>query len=474
MSKESEPTKLFKKDVVSRKKMAAYGMGPFANSFIFVAYNTLVFYYYQVELGLATYLVGLSFVIYAVWNMINDPLVGYLTDKPNRWSKKYGLRAPWIIIAGIFQAVLWFFMFFIPFDVSDVNSNPWPLFWYMVIITCLWDTAFSLFTTHYIGGFANIFRTPDQRRKASTMMLIVGIFGRTFAIGVVVPLMIVLGDPSSYVRTALVCTIVLLISLIIFIPGVYENEFVKKRYLQIYEFLETQKLPYFKTIKIAFKQKNWVVWLLVYGFYVIGMMLGQASSIYFIVEVLDLPLSVFVLTTAVWMMGFIPCIFLWSWVAKKTAHSNLTTMALFIFVCLSMITFLFVVDLTGLLIVNFLSGIGGAAWLCIIFSITADCNDEVTNAAGRHMEATLVGIKSFFFRVAYLVIGVIIAGVQIATGYQPGASEQTELAKLGIRIHNNLIPALFMVAAALVMLKFYDLKGEKKIAQMASLRKQGL
>ena len=344
----------------------------------------------------------------------------------------------------------------------------------MVLITCLWDTAFSLFTTHYIGGFANIIRTPDDRRKASTMMLVVGIFGRTFALGIVLPFMIVFGDPSSYVRTALVCTIVLLISLIIFIPGVYENEFVKKRYLQIYEFLETQKLPYFKTIKIAFKQKNWVVWLLVYGFYVIGMMLGQASSIYFIVEVLDLPLSVFVLTTAVWMMGFIPCIFLWSWVAKKTAHSNLTTMALFIFVCLSMITFLFVVDLTGLLIVNFLSGIGAAAWLCIIFSITADCNDEVTNATGRHMEATLVGIKNFFFRVAYLVIGVIIAGVQVATGYQPGAAEQTELAKWGIRIHNNLIPGLFYLVAAIIMLKFYDLKGDKKIAQMASLRKQRL
>jgi len=45
---------------------------------------------------------------------------------------------------------------------------------------------------------------------------------------------------------------------------------------------------------------------------------------------------------------------------------------------------------------------------------------------------------------------------------------------LGIRIHNNLIPFFFMLAAAIVMLKFYDLKGDKKIAQMESLRKKGL
>ncbi len=90
------------------------------------------------------------------------------------------------------------------------------------------------------------------------------------------------------------------------------------------------------------------------------------------------------------------------------------------------------------------------------------------------MEATLIGVRNFFLRVAYLIIGVIIAGVQIATGYQPGAAEQTELAKWGIRIHNGLIPAFFYLAAGIIMYKFYDLKGEKKIAQMASLRKQGL
>jgi len=474
MSTESEPTQLLKKDTVSRKKMASYGMGPFANSFIEVGYNYIVFYYYQVELGLATALVGLSFVIYAVWNMLNDPLVGYLTDKPNRFSQKYGLRTPWIIFAGICQAVLWFFLFWIPFDISDVKSNPWPLFWYMILITCLWDTAFSLFTTHYIGGFANIFRTADQRRKASTMMLVVGIFGRTFAIGIVIPFMIIVGDPSSYIRAALVCSIVLLIALILFIPGVYENEFVKKRYLQIYEFLESQKIGYIKTLKIAFKQKNWFVWMVVYTLWVIGMMLGQVSTLYFVVDVLGLPITVLAYTTAAMLAAFIPCIFIWSWVAKKTAHSNLSILAMFFIASVNIIIFFFVTDLTGLIIVNFIAGIGAAAWLCIIFSITADCNDEVTNAAGRHVEATLIGVTNFFFRVAYLVIGVIIAGVQIATGYQPGAAEQTDLAKLGIRIHMGLIPAVFMLAAAIVMYKFYDLKGEKKIAQMASLRKQGL
>ena len=110
-------------------------------------------------------------------------------------------------------------------------------------------------------------------------MLVVGIFGRTFAIGVVVPLMIVIGDPSSYVRTAFICTIVLLIALILFIPGVHENEFVKKRYLQIYEYLEKQKMGYFKTLKIAFKQKNFRLWVAVYTLNITANAIRQVSSI---------------------------------------------------------------------------------------------------------------------------------------------------------------------------------------------------
>jgi len=37
-------------------------------------------------------------------------------------------------------------------------------------------------------------------------------------------------------------------------------------------------------------------------------------------------------------------------------------------------------------------------------------------------------------------------------------------------VHSGLIPAIVLWIAGLLMLKFYDLKGEKKEAQMAALR----
>jgi Na+/melibiose symporter-like transporter len=164
MSTETSSKPELKRDVITKKKMASYSMGFFLNSFFMSAYNVLVFYYYEVEIGLATALVGLSFAIYAVWNMINDPLTGYLTDKPMRWSKKYGLRTPWIISGIILTIISYYFLFAVP-DFGDVKSNPWPIFWYMVIVTCLFDTFFSLYTTHYAGGLRKYF---SFKKRAST------------------------------------------------------------------------------------------------------------------------------------------------------------------------------------------------------------------------------------------------------------------------------------------------------------------
>ena len=471
MSSEST-TQPLKTGSISKGKMLSFGMGPFTNQILYLVYNYLIFYYYEVELGLSTALVGLSFIIYAVWNMVNDPILGFFTDKPRKWSSKYGLRFPWIMFGGALQIICLFFVFWIP-DVGDPKSNPWPLFWYMVIITCLLDTFFSIFHSNYIGGFANIFRTPEQRRKGSTTIVFFGIFGQFLVVGLIIPMTIVFGDPSSYIRVVLIICLLLTVALIAFIPGVYENEAVKKRYLQIYEFLETQKLPYFKLLKITFKEKNWVVYITVFTLQITAEFLWMASTFYFIQDVLQEDIVIMTIIGLALLLTLVPSLLFFSWLAKRTAHSNVTTIGLFVMAAGGVII-MGITDITGFVIAHICMGIASGAWASVLFSWTSDSMDTVVNAAGRHVESTLIGIRNFFNRVAYILVGVIIAGIHIYTGYVPGASQQTELARLGIRIHTGLIPLLLLLTGAILMLKFYDLKGEKKVQLMASIRKKGL
>ena len=473
MSTESTTAKSFKPDKVSKGKMLSYGMGPFIQNITLASYNLLLLYYYEVELGLSIALVGLSFVIYAIWNMINDPLVGFLTDKPMRWSKKYGLRAPWIFMSGIMLILSYYFLYWIPIDVGDVKSNPWPLFWYMVIMTCIWDTFFSIFTCHYLGGFGNIFRTKDDRRKGSMTMGLVALFSGIFLRIVIIANVIVYGDPSSFVRAALISTVIAAICLVLFIPGIYENELLKNRYLQIYEFLETQKMPYFQLLKLTFKQKNYVTFLFALTLFTVGQVLNLASELYFIREVLGLDITVMAILGIVILITLFPSVIFWSYISKRIGHANVFIINLILLVIVYSSN-LWITTLTQLIFIYGLAGVTMGAYVSVIFAIIADTNDEVVVAAGRHVEATLMGIRNFFLRVAYLFTGVIIAGVHIATGYVPGASTQTPLALMGIRLHGGGFPALFLVIAAILMIKFYDLKGEKRDQLAASLKAKRL
>lgn len=466
MRKETQPER------VSKGKMLSFGMGPFTNAVVYMSYNYLVFYYYEVELGLATALVGLSFIIFAVWNMVNDPLLGFFTDKPRKWSKKYGLRFPWVMFGGALQIVSVFLLFWIP-NIPDPKTDPIPLFIYMVIVTCLFDTFFSIFHSNYVGGFANIFKTPDQRRTGSTTITFFAIMGRFLVVGLIIPFVIVYGDPTSYVRVALVLCILLTVALILFIPGIYESEEVKQRYLKIYEFMEAQKMPYFKLLKTAFKDRNWVIYIVVFTLQIIASFLNQASSLYFVREVLGQDIAVVGLGATVFTIAFIPSMFLWTWVAKKTAHSNVSTISLLILAVVFSL-YMVITDVTGYIIVSIIGGCGSAAWTCILFSFTADSNDSVCNEVGRHVESTLVGIRNFFNRIAYIVVGGVIAGIHLWTGYVPGASQQTPFAQMGIRLHAGLVPLIVLLIAAFLMIKFYDLKGDKKTALLESMRQKGL
>ena len=135
-----------REEEASGKRMASYGVTFYMEAMFMYSYNILVFYFYEVVVGLPVLLVGLSFGIYAVWNMINDPLAGYLTDKPRKWADKWGVRKPWILLGAIGTIIFWFLLLSPP-DL-DVKSDPWPMFWYMIIITCILDAFFSIFTTH--------------------------------------------------------------------------------------------------------------------------------------------------------------------------------------------------------------------------------------------------------------------------------------------------------------------------------------
>ena len=59
-------------NVHSKKIMISYNFGSLSREFIAMAFNILVFFYYEVEIGLNVWLIALGLVLFAIYNAIND------------------------------------------------------------------------------------------------------------------------------------------------------------------------------------------------------------------------------------------------------------------------------------------------------------------------------------------------------------------------------------------------------------------
>ena len=100
--------------------------------------------------------------------------------------------------------------------------------------------------------------------------------------------------------------------------------------------------------------------------------------------------------------------------------------------------------------------------------------DEVSSRMGKRVDASLVGIRTFFFRVAFVVQAVVFTVIHLMTGFNVNVDQQTAAAIWGIRIHAALIPAILMIIMGLLFKKFYTLEGKEKEALIIKLKELGI
>ena len=456
-------------EVASTGKMISWTFGDVPAYYLETAYAVFIFFFYEVEVGLAIMYVGIGLVIFAIWNMVNDPLVGYLTDKPFKWTAKWGMRFPWIMV-GVFPTLIFYFLIYTPPDI-DASTNPLPIFLYMVIMLCLFDLFYSLFSSHFYGSFANHFRTDYERRKASFFDQIIPGLG-SFAFSLIPPLFIVYGVKSSYVIAILILVLIMGICVIISIPGVRESEKLKEVFIQGYE--NAEKLSYVKLMRIAFHKRNFNALLISYTLFMAGYLLIFASQLYYFKDVLELPYSYAVISSIATYGGFLISIPIWSVIAKRIGHAQTFTIGLFLS-SVTLIPFLWITTFYEYVIFQFIAGFGFGAFWFMFLAVMADVNDEVSLAIGKRQDSTLVGIRTFFYRMAFVIQAIVITVVHLMTGYNPDPfAKQTPLAVWGVRVHAALVPAIFNFIAFLIFLIWYDWKDEKKEQIFALLREKGL
>jgi GPH family glycoside/pentoside/hexuronide:cation symporter len=443
----------------SKKNMASYGFGSMSREFVQMAFNVLVFFYYEVEIGLNVWLIGLGLVIFAIYNAINDPLIGYLTNRPFKFTKKWGRRFPWALIGGLPLGFCYFLVFTPPNVDSQSVSGSWVLFGWLVFVTCLFDTVHSLYFVNFQSLFPDKFRSVDERRTATGIQILLGVIGT--ALGAMLPpLFYTYGNLESYIFQGVIVMIIAIITIILAIPGLREDQETIDLYLASVDKV-AERESFIKTMRIAFKQKSFVAYIFLYTMYWVIINSMQASLPYVVRFILEMPSAATTLIMAGFLLGVVVSVPFWVKLAKKTNDNRKIMLITAILMGVFVFPLIFLEDYLIIIIAVFIWGIAQGGYWTMIFPVFSDVIDESVVLNEKREEGTYIGVQQFFGRLGLIIQVMSFAIVHELTGFVEGSETQSDLAKWGIHIHLALIPMICILLGALVFWKWYDLRPER-------------
>ena len=441
----------------SKKNMVSYGFGAYISEFFGMAFGAYVFFYYETVIGLDVWLTSIGFIIFALWNAVNDPLIGFLTDRPFKFTKKWGRRLPWVIIGGI-PWILSYLLLFTPPNV-DPNSGAIILFIWLVVMTCLYDTFASIFQVNYYSIFPDKFRGDSERRLASTLSTLVAALG--LASGSIVPsLFIVFGERSTYTLQAGVAVIVCLLALVAVIPGSREDQVRIDCYLESCE-EEMERRPFLKEFKAILKHKNYMAYVISFMFYTCLVATMVGSIPYVAQFVLGVEAEDIMLIMAALLLGLFISMPIWSKIADKTNNDRKTMLVAATFLTIATIPLFFINEYIFMIIAMFIWGMGEGGYWVMLSPVRSTVIDESVVMTGRRIEGIYQGFQTFISRIALVAQALSFSIVHTITGFVETSDTQTPTAILGVQIHFALLPMIFMAISTIILWKFFKLTPNK-------------
>ncbi len=463
--------------------MASYGTGKFLAEFFAQAFGLVVFKYYETlkfavfhneqgyDKNLMLGFAALGFIIYSVYNAINDPLIGYITEKrTTRFSAKYGRRFPWIFIGSL----LWVFSFILIFLIpSPFADNPIGTFIWMIFTTCLFDTLYSLWDVNYQSIFPDKFREEKIRQRTIGISTAIGIFG--IASGFILPSIIIdleastMAQISDHIFNSVLFSIIGFFFVFLLIPGTRESPDMINRFL--HDRKEKEKESFFREFVQALKVRNFAAWIVLYFFYQSGVVSFTASVQYIGDYILPEGQSTTLIFVGL-LVGALIAVPLWQQINKAVKNNQRLMMMSAIVMAFFIIPITFIDTLESFTLFVFLGGLGFGGYWMIMTPALADVIDEIVVKTGKRNDGIFMGFRAFFGRFAFAVQAITFWVVHVATEFNP--ANITDLAKFGIHLHTGLIPAIFMVIGVIIFWKMNTLN-PKKISNIKNeLKSRGL
>ncbi len=415
--------------------------------------------------------IPIMYLTYSIVDGFNDPILGYLTDRTKRFTKKYGKRYPWIIIGAIFGPIP-LLLIFIPISTSIIFVAIW-----ITVMMCLYETFATLREVSHASLFPDLFRYDDQRASVSGITMIITVIAQILG-AITIPLIIAgLGgvtNPNAFLGAAIFVTIIAYILIIPYSRGVRETKEMRELRLKLDEEIK-ERTPILEVLGRVFKDRNWMAITIAFLCWATGALCFAAGMSFFVLHGLGLGIEVMVLPSLLALAFAMISVPMWVKLPKKIGIKKSYIVAL-ASAAIVYIAFFFVTDYTGVVIVFGLAGIMYSACWGIIFNIVqAESIDNAAAKTGKREEGSYIGILRVFSAFSYffqILIFVIIWGF---FGYEPAKGpNQTSFAKFGLKFAMSIVPFVITIIGMVIFVIMYTITKDDVLANKQKLLELGI
>jgi GPH family glycoside/pentoside/hexuronide:cation symporter len=421
---------------IPRKTKIFYGIGDLGNAVVNSAIQFFLMKFYTDGALVLPALAGNALLIGKIWDAINDPLFGWMTDKT---KSRFGKRRVFMIFGAIPLAIAIALLWFVP-----VANRIWTFVW-IALTFMLFDTVWTLTNVPYYALTSELTDDYDERSSLTTYRMVMAV--PAYLLGAAVTPAIVglfALQRTGYAFIGILYGVIAASALLISAAGFRERKTM----------VETRSEPNpFKSMGAALRNKPFLWLCAVYLTVNLSFAFIKILMAYYI----EYQLLMKAQTTLV--MGLmLVCVTVslpfWQWLSRKMDKGPAYAIGMAVGALAVLVTFFLPHGATPLIyIVSVLAGFGFAANWIFPWAMVADVSDVDRLQTGQQRSGMYYGVWGLATKVSEALALAAVGWILTGFGYVANFP-QTPHALLGIRLFFGLVPAFFIFVALPFLYKY--------------------